>query len=296
MNDAFRFLSYHADAISFNVLQIYHSALPFTPTKTQLRKIYGHELETSVKVLHGVERGWEPTVMAIWCKAPVCDVSWSPNGRFIAAAGSKSVEIRDTLIGSSMVSIDLPKPLFYLSSYIDEMRVGDRLKNLVKIHDGPDEVQTTVESRVVEALTDAKWIASFSPVSGLKNVIGTLLALIYAGYNYERDRFIDMRKFESRIRLFTGVVLMQIKEKNSNDVPRRVINDLEEFTRRVQPRMFIPVTDHRSFPKNNRGYHRNLPTEFVPGKIRTVCGRNRECESALGTRSVNFVFAHFGCH
>lgn len=232
--------------------------------------------------------------MAIWCKAAVCDVSWSPDSHLIAAAGSKFVEIRDTLIGSLMVSIDLPKPLFYVSSDTDEARVGNRLKNLVKIHTKPDKGQR-VESRVVEALNDAILELRFAPVSGLKNVLSSLIALVYAGYNYEHDR-IDMGKLESRIRLFTGVVLKQIKEKKPNDVPRRVINHLVELTRRVQPRMVIPVADYRLFPKNDQDQHRNLPTEFVPGKIRTIGGGNRECESALGTGSVNFVFVHFGCH
>ncbi|KAH8993704.1 hypothetical protein EDB92DRAFT_1944392 [Lactarius akahatsu] len=65
LNDTLRFLSYHGGTISFNALHVYHSALPFTPTETRLRKIYGHELETSVKVPHGVERGWDPTVMVV---------------------------------------------------------------------------------------------------------------------------------------------------------------------------------------------------------------------------------------
>ncbi|KAH9032224.1 hypothetical protein EDB85DRAFT_1956245, partial [Lactarius pseudohatsudake] len=91
LNDTFRFLSYHGGTISFNALHVYHSALPFTPTETQLRKIYGHELETSVKVPHGVERAWDPTVMVVRHEEPVCCVSWSPNGRFIASAGHKSI-------------------------------------------------------------------------------------------------------------------------------------------------------------------------------------------------------------
>ena len=112
MNDVFRFLSYNADVISFNALHIYHSALPFTPTETQLRKFYAHELETSVKTLHGVERGWDPTLMVMRFNAPIYRFSWSPNGRFIAAAGSEFVQIRDTLIGSSVVTIDLQSLCF----------------------------------------------------------------------------------------------------------------------------------------------------------------------------------------
>jgi hypothetical protein len=240
--DASRFLSYHAETISFNALHIYHSALPFTPTGTQLRKNYAHELETSVKVLHGVKWMWDPTVMVIRCKAPVCSISFSPNGRFIAAAGSNRIEIRDALIGSSAVSIDLPKPLFYVSSYTDEVRVGDRLKELVR-----RPFESIVGPRVVGALKDAENIASLAPVLGLENVLGSvkLQALIHAEYNPERDPFIDiMKKLESRIRLFTAVVLLQIKQRGPNGVPHQVMNDLEELRRQVQDQTFIPVTDH----------------------------------------------------
>ncbi|KAH9058125.1 hypothetical protein EDB87DRAFT_953266 [Lactarius vividus] len=231
VNDAFRFLSYHADTISSNALHTYYSALPFTPTETQLRKIYAHELETSVKISHGVERGWDPTVMVMRFKAPIWGVSWSPNGQFIAAVESKSVEIRDTLIGSSVVSIDLPKPLFYVSSYIDEVDVGQRLKGLVQMPAIPIGGQT-MESYLVEMLNYAGYIASLAPVSGLKNVLGSLLALIHAGYNYGQDE--PMRNLASSVGSFTEVVSMPIKEKELSDIPRTVINDLEEFTRAIE--------------------------------------------------------------
>ncbi|KAI9439119.1 hypothetical protein H4582DRAFT_117919 [Lactarius indigo] len=235
VNDAFRFLSYHADTISFNALHVYHSALPFTPTETQLRKMYAHELETSVKASQGVDPGWDPTMMVMRCnQAPVWGISWSPNGRFIAAAGSKSIEIRDTLIGSSVVSIDLPKPLFYLSSYVDEARVEHRLKKLVQMPAIPIE-GWRVESRLVKALKHAEDIASLVPFSGLKNVLGSFLALVRAGYNTGgQSRAAGMKGLESRIKSFTEVVLVQIKEKESSDIPCQVTNGLEELTRTIE--------------------------------------------------------------
>ncbi|KAI9448758.1 hypothetical protein BJY52DRAFT_1216208 [Lactarius psammicola] len=151
--------------------------------------------------------------MVMWFNAPIWGVSWSPNGRFIAAAGSKTIEIRDTLIGSSVVSIDLPKPLLYVSSYIDEVYVGHRLKVLVQTPAIPVEGRTA-GSRVVEALKRAEDIASLVPVLGLKNVFGSLVALIHAAYRYEDGP--------------------PIKEKDLSDVPNQVINDLEEFARTIE--------------------------------------------------------------
>ncbi|KAH8991451.1 hypothetical protein EDB86DRAFT_3079870 [Lactarius hatsudake] len=241
VNDAFRFLSYYGDTISFNALHVYLSALPFTPTETQLRKIYGHELETSVKVPHGVERGWDPTVMVVRHEEPVCCLSWSPNGRFIASAGHKSIEIRDALIGSLVFSIDLPKPLLYSSS-VGDMGVGHWLKELLhwQIRTMPIGAQKT-KSGLLEAFERAEDTASLAPVPGLKNVLSSSIALIHAGYGrleLKEEGIKEITKMELDLELlvksFTEVVLMQIKEKESSDIPLQVINDLEEFTRRAQ--------------------------------------------------------------
>ncbi|KAI9451522.1 hypothetical protein BJY52DRAFT_1215022 [Lactarius psammicola] len=168
--------------------------------------------------------------MVIWCKAPIYGISWSPNGQFIAAAGSKSVEIRDTLIGSSVVSID-SKPLFYISSDTDEVHVGDRLKGLVQIRAMPTNGRT--ESRIVKTLKFAEDIASRGPVPGLKNVFSSLLALVHAGYNgHGLTQTLVMEGLEIRIRSFARVMLMQIMF--SSDFPRQVIDGLEEFIRTIE--------------------------------------------------------------
>ncbi|KAH9024229.1 hypothetical protein EDB84DRAFT_1273963, partial [Lactarius hengduanensis] len=251
-NDASRFLSYHADTISFNALHVYHSALPFTPTETQLRKIYAYELETSVKAQRGVEQEWDPTVMVMRFKAPICRISFSPNGQFIAADGLKSIEIRDILIGSSVVSIDLPRPLFYVSTYIDEVDVMHRLKQLVW-KSSMTIKRGTVESRVAEALRYAEDVASLAPVSGLKNVLHSLLTLLCAGYNRGGEwRLMFIERLELRVKSLTEVVLMQIKEKELSDIPHQVVNDLEELIRQVQHQTFIPVTDHFIFKEQSR--------------------------------------------
>ncbi|KAI9456829.1 hypothetical protein BJY52DRAFT_1212779 [Lactarius psammicola] len=177
--------------------------------------------------------------MVMRFKAPIWDISWSPNGRFIAAAGYKSVEIRDTLIGSSTVSIELPRPLFYDSSYSDEVRVGHRLKDLVQKCATPlatpIEGQTTrSRSRVLEALAHAEVIASFVPAWGLKNVPGSLLALIHVICDYGQYSPLEMEELELRIKSLTDVVSMLIDEKEPSDVPHQVIDDLEEFTRTIE--------------------------------------------------------------
>ncbi|KAF8273553.1 hypothetical protein EI94DRAFT_1715265 [Lactarius quietus] len=227
LGDAFRFLSYHADTISFNALHIYYSALPFTPTESHLRKIYAHELKTSVNARSGLEQRWDPMAMIMQCNEPIWSVSFSPNGRLIAAAKSKSMEIRDALIGTSMISIDLPTPLFYVSSYSDELDVWYRLKELVQ-------KPATVELEVVEVLERGEEIASLAPISGLKNVLGSLVTLIHAGYEFGLLWQMETTRLEVRIKSFTEVVLRRLKKKKTSDVPRQTVNDLEELTRTIE--------------------------------------------------------------
>ena len=274
VNDASRFLSHHGDTISFNALHVYHSALPFTPTETLLREVYAHELETSVKAPHGVEQEWDPTVMVMRCEAPIYSVSLSPNGQFIAATGSKSIEIRDTLIGSSVVSIDFPKPLFYISSFIDEVDVGPRLKELVQIPAIPIE-GWAVKSGVVEALEHAEDIAGLAPVSGLKNVLCSLIALIDAGYNYEHDRLMHLRQLQRRIKSFTKFVIMRMKGHGLSDVPRQGLRDLKELIRRVQYRMFILVADY---------FQRKI--EVITAACRQMLSQGKLDRFAAGTERV----------
>ncbi|KAH9051182.1 hypothetical protein EDB83DRAFT_2676554 [Lactarius deliciosus] len=169
--------------------------------------------------------------MVMRFKSPICRISISPNGQFIAADGLKSIEKRDILIGSSAVSIDLPRPLFYVSTYIDEVDVMHRLKKLVQRPAMTIE-RGTVESRVAEALRYAEDVASLTPVSGLKNVLHSLLTLFHAGYNSDSQP--RLRSTELHVKSLTEVVLMQIKEKELSDIPHQVLNDLEELIRTIE--------------------------------------------------------------
>ena len=239
-----------------------------------MRKVYAHELETSVKTPYGVEQGWDPTVMVMRCEAPIYSVSLSPNGQFIAATGSKSIEIRDTLIGSSVVSIDLPSPLLYISSFIDEGYVGPRLKELVQIPAIPIE-GWAVKAGLVEALKHAEDIASIAPVSGLKNVLCSLLALFHAGYNHEHDRFMDLSVLQCRIESFTEFVVMQITKRGLSDVPCQVLRDLEEVTRRVQHHIFVLVADY---------FQRKI--EVITAACRQMLSQGKLDRFAAGTERV----------
>ncbi len=168
--------------------------------------------------------------MVIQCEAPIWGISWSPNGQFIAAAGSKSVEIRDALIGSSVISLDSPRSLFYVSSLTDGLRVEHRLKTLIQKPAVP--IIRWSELRLLETIEHAlaEDTASLAPVMGLKNVLASLLALIHAVCEYVANG--PTEKFLLGIKsLLTEVMSTQRKEKEGSGVPHQLPNDLEDFVR-----------------------------------------------------------------
>src|SRR5882757_1974153 len=57
-NDGQHLLLEHFDAISKSPSQIYHSALPFTPSSSWLRECYSAELSHEVKVVKGLPAEW----------------------------------------------------------------------------------------------------------------------------------------------------------------------------------------------------------------------------------------------
>ena len=74
-NDSQRFLLEHFDAIRNSPSQIYHSALPLTPSLSWLHEHYGAELSGEVKVVKGLSAKWGTCYRTVvlgnnlWCLA-----------------------------------------------------------------------------------------------------------------------------------------------------------------------------------------------------------------------------------
>ncbi|KAH7907479.1 hypothetical protein BJ138DRAFT_1092605, partial [Hygrophoropsis aurantiaca] len=70
--------------INQSALQIYHSALPFTPSLTQIRKTYQKELAGGVVVQQGLTDNWDVCLQAIPVSGMISSIAFSPDGSLIA--------------------------------------------------------------------------------------------------------------------------------------------------------------------------------------------------------------------
>ena len=87
--DAERFVLEFFDPISLSALHIYHSALPFVPSSTRLRRTYAHELTGVLTVISGLPESWGTCFRVISTTSPVRSLSFSPDKTYIASGTDK---------------------------------------------------------------------------------------------------------------------------------------------------------------------------------------------------------------
>ncbi|KAF9518419.1 hypothetical protein BS47DRAFT_298514 [Hydnum rufescens UP504] len=84
--DAHRFILTHSEVIRASALQVYHSALAFTPYDTTLYKTYSKDMKSCIRVLQGVEAQWPQTLSTlIGHSGPVLSAAFSPDGLRLAS-------------------------------------------------------------------------------------------------------------------------------------------------------------------------------------------------------------------
>ena len=103
-NDSQRFLLEHLDTIHDSPSQIYHSALPFSPTSTWLQKCYCSELSQEIEVIAGLPDGWGVCSRTVFLGTQAFEVScWNST----AAIGSvySDIIILDAITGTQKASL-----------------------------------------------------------------------------------------------------------------------------------------------------------------------------------------------
>ncbi|KAH7911672.1 hypothetical protein BJ138DRAFT_1149976 [Hygrophoropsis aurantiaca] len=90
LEDANRLVMMFFYPISQSALQIYHSALPFTPLLTQIRKTYHKELAGGIVVRQGLTDNWDTCVQTISVSSQIESIAFSPDGSLIASANRQS--------------------------------------------------------------------------------------------------------------------------------------------------------------------------------------------------------------
>src|SRR5258705_4372200 len=65
MQDIECFLRQFHDILEGSAMHIYHSALPFTPSSSLIRKHFAKELENEVQIIHGQPQSWDHSSRAL---------------------------------------------------------------------------------------------------------------------------------------------------------------------------------------------------------------------------------------
>ncbi|KAF9642707.1 hypothetical protein BDM02DRAFT_3273353 [Thelephora ganbajun] len=93
-NDCFRFVTGFFEVIEESAPHIYHSALPLSPRKSMVRKLYERHANPMARVVRGLPDSWDPAIVTLQYSCSTA--AWSPCGRFIAISdGGSTAEIRD---------------------------------------------------------------------------------------------------------------------------------------------------------------------------------------------------------
>ena len=95
LNDTYRFLFSHNQAISESAMHTYYSALPFTPHNTRLYRLYEQETSHSITVLQGLSPTWTSCLSTLSLLGGSTILSISPDGTQLAANLFRSISILD---------------------------------------------------------------------------------------------------------------------------------------------------------------------------------------------------------
>src|SRR6202161_4457492 len=89
LHDCERFTREFFSILSVSCLQVYHSALLFTPRKTPLFETFGRELLHSIKVHNAPEETWNSCIRTIeGHSGSVSAVAFSPDGTRVVSGSS----------------------------------------------------------------------------------------------------------------------------------------------------------------------------------------------------------------
>jgi len=105
LHDGERFVLTFFDIITASALQVYYSALPFTPTGTCLRRVYSSHVKTSIQVVTGLAEQWDSCLRTIPCPSDMISIAFSRNGAYLASGSNRgTLHIWDAVTGVAIAS------------------------------------------------------------------------------------------------------------------------------------------------------------------------------------------------
>ncbi|CAM6002683.1 unnamed protein product [Sphagnum balticum] len=89
LKDVERFVLSNASIVERAPLQVYASALVFTPTVSKIRTCYWEEKSSFIESAHGIKTNWDPFLLTLATHSqPIQSLDFSPDGSAIASAST----------------------------------------------------------------------------------------------------------------------------------------------------------------------------------------------------------------
>src|ERR1700731_462349 len=141
LHDGERLIQEFFPAISVSALHVYFTALPFTPSGTEMYKTYHQQTEGAVTLKGGLTNNWSACVQVIeGHSGSVTSVSFSPDGtRIVSGSYDNTVRGGDAVTGGHLqtleghsrsitsVSFSSDSTRIVSGSYDNTVRVGERV-------------------------------------------------------------------------------------------------------------------------------------------------------------------------
>ncbi|KAI1124903.1 wd-repeat protein [Nemania abortiva] len=108
INDAIRFLRYHKVGIEANPLQVYSSALIFSPKNSEIRRLFENESPVWIKQKPNVATDWPEYVQTLdGDGSHIISMTFASDGRWLASVSKKGkVSIHESITGECLSSFN----------------------------------------------------------------------------------------------------------------------------------------------------------------------------------------------
>jgi WD40 repeat protein len=163
IDDFERFILRFFDIIKESAMHIYHSALPWSPTLSLIRELYGRQMMREVMLVNATDAHWNSCIRTIPFDGadPIC-VVFSPKGSALAVASYKGVKIFETATGVATFQIE--ESVWSVSfSPDDDMFVCGHWDGTIRVWD----VQTSYLIRSFEGHKSGINSVAFSPLGDM---------------------------------------------------------------------------------------------------------------------------------
>ncbi|KAI0886951.1 WD40-repeat-containing domain protein [Annulohypoxylon maeteangense] len=104
VKDATRFIRYHKPTIKSSPLQVYGSALVFSPSQSIIRRHFQHEEPRWLALKPAVDSHWGAYTASFSLTGPVDSVVFSPDGKRLVVGVYLNASIRDVAAGESVAT------------------------------------------------------------------------------------------------------------------------------------------------------------------------------------------------